>query len=146
MISIAFLAQSRLPEISPEFFSSWIAVLLLGGGFVVMILSGIAMTLTIVEKLKAKKTPVVEMSPNPMQVQEVEKLATKEEMMSMETRLSNKITEVENDMAEERKVARTANGTLHRRIDELVETLAETKGLLTGVKENTERLLNRQLK
>lgn len=141
MISaILTLSQAgRFNDVEAGYIRDWMIVAGCLGGLVLLVL-------TIVEKFKVKKSTGVTLSPDPLQVQEVEKLATKAEMMAMETRLSNKIAEVEGDMAEERKVARTANGTLHRRIDELVETLAETKGLLTGVKENTERLLNRQLK
>jgi hypothetical protein len=145
MIS-AFLSQSRLPEIDPSFFTSWLAVLLLFGGFCLMILTGFVTWLNLVEKLRSRnkgdKKEALEISPNPLQVQEVEMLATRSELAAMGASLEADIEALKKAIDGERNVARTANGTIHKRIDEVVETLAETKGLMTGVKDNTDLLLS----
>lgn len=146
MIPILTLAQARLPEISPGFLTSWLAVFLLFGGLMIMLLSAAVMTMNLLEKLRAKKKEATAIEPNPLQVQEVQPLATRAELVSMENRLTARIKEVETDLASDRNETREETGRLHGRIDELVDTAAETKGILGGVKDNTDMLITLLLK
>lgn len=143
MISdLPILAQARLPEIAPEFLTSWLAVFLLLGGLLIMMLSGAVMLMNLLEKLRAKKKEATAIEPNPLQVQEVETLATRAELAAMGASLEADIEALKKAIDGERNVARQANGTLHKRVDEVVEGLSEAKGLLTGVKDNTDLLLS----
>lgn len=137
MIPLPLIAQ--LDKVDPSFARDWIITFAALFGLFWMVWNFVQ---------SAKKKPPLQavVSPDPLQVQEVEKLATKAELDSVARTLESDIAEIHDVIGEERKIARTANGNLHKRIDELVETLAETKGLLSGVKENTDRLLARSMK
>lgn len=138
MISI-FFSQGRFGEVDPGFLRDWLIVAACIVGLVIAVM-------TMVEKLKAKQPSKVSVSPDPLQVKEVKELATRSEMVAMERRLTEKISAVEGDIDKEQKVAREEQGKLHARIDKLTEGVAETKGILEGVKENTDLLLARSLR
>jgi Icc-related predicted phosphoesterase len=138
MIPTAPISQAKFTDVSSDTVVDVVVV-------ICAILGAVFLVVSLVEKFRAKKTSTT-ISPDPLQVQEVKELATKAELISMEQRLTAKISAVEGDIDKEQRVAREEQGNLHRRIDELVETMAETKGLLSGVKENTDRLLARSLK
>lgn len=137
MIPLPFIAQ--LDKVEPGFIKDWIFVF--GGLFGLF-----WMVWSFVKSTKKPGPTNTVLSPDPLQVQEVEKLATKAELDAVAKDLECDIEKLRQEIGDERKVARTANGNLHKRIDELVETLAETKGLLAGVKDNTDRLLARSMK
>ena len=130
---------SQLEKVDPGYFRDWIIVLCCVMGAVLMVMN-------LVEKFKTKKAGHMMISPDPLQVQEVEKLATKAELQEMSGRLRSDIDGLRRSIDDEKRVNYTENSKLHHRVDELVETLAETKGLLVGVKENTDRLLARSMK
>lgn len=134
--SLYILAQARLPEVVPDFLTSWLGVAFLFLGLVVLILK-------VWEMLRPKLPWSL---PKPLETKEVDRLATRLELNEMGARLEADINEVRRSLDTKEAVARTENGKLHKRVDEVVETLAETKGLLIGVKENTDRLLARSMK
>lgn len=130
---------AQLDKVEPAFLKDWIFVF--GGlfGLFWMVWSFVRST--------KKAGPVnTILSPDPLQVQEVEKLATKAELQEMSTRLRNDIDGLRRSIDDEKRTNYTENSKLHARVDDLVETLAETKGLLIGVKENTDRLIDRLMK
>ena len=130
---------SQLDKVEPAFLKDWIFVF--GGlfGLFWMVWSFVKST------KKAGPTSTV-ISPDPLQVQEVEKLATKAELQEMSQRLRGDIDGLRRSIDDEKRTNYSENSKLHKRVDEVVETLAETKGLLIGVKENTDRLLERSMK
>lgn len=138
ILSLSILAQGRFNDVEPGYIRDWLIVAGCLGGLVLLVL-------TIREKLKDKQSTGVTISPDPLQVQEVETLATRSELAAMGASLEADIEALKKAIDGERNVARVANGTIHKRIDEVVETLAETKGLMTGVKDNTDLLLSMQL-
>jgi predicted HAD superfamily phosphohydrolase YqeG len=70
---ILTLSQARLPEIMPEFFSSWVGVLILVGGLILMVQ-------TIVNNFKAKK--VTEIA-QPFPIRFHEEVPTRKEFDSL---------------------------------------------------------------
>lgn len=92
---------------------------------------------------KVQESKEVKITPNPLPVSLVNKLATKEEVEEVEQRLGSHIDEIKVAMSEERSIARTAQGKTHARIDKVAENLAEMRGELRQINSNLERLLNR---
>ncbi len=146
MILLSLIAQSRLPEISPAFFSSWIAVFLLLGGLIVMVLSGFAMSLTILEKLKAKKTPEVTLSQDPLRMKKVEELATRSELAAMAERIEADLEEVKSTAAETVKSQHEEVVAIHKRINSAVEVLDFIRGQLDGIVKNQALIMTKIFK
>lgn len=94
-----------------------------------------------VDQAKRTKTATV-VENQPLSVAVVDTLATKEEMRELEARLVSEIKKLESAIANERSVARIANGNLHARIDKSAEGIAEMKGQLTQMNANLNRLLD----
>jgi len=140
------LAQSRLPEITPAFFSSWIAVFLLLGGLIVMVLSGFAMSLTILEKLKAKKTPEVTLTQDPMRVQKVAHLATRSELEEISGRIEADIKEVKDVAGKSASEQEARIVLIHNRVNKMAEGLDFMRGSLTEIANNQRLLMEKLLK
>jgi hypothetical protein len=81
----------------------------------------------------------------PIGVELVETLATKDEMRQLEARLVAEIKKLEGAILNERAVARTANGNLHARIDADSKAISNMTGQLTQIDANLSRLINLQL-
>lgn len=82
-----------------------------------------------------------EVGPQPFQIEEVEKLATKKEVGELEKRLVGELEKIQAAQAEERRIAREAQGKVHARSDRNAEALAELKGEVHQMGKNVERLL-----
>jgi len=95
------------------------------------------------EKGRAER---VEIEPNPLPVELVETIATKKELQELEARITRELKKIEDALGNERDVARKANGNIHARIDKSSEALAEVRGELKQISENTDRLLDIALK
>jgi hypothetical protein len=90
---------------------------------------------------KGKQTKT-ELEPNPLPVAMVSELATKEEMREQEGRLVAELKRLETALTGERSVARTANGTLHARIDKMAEGLASVTATMTQMNGSLNRVLD----
>lgn len=123
-----FLAETAAAD--PMIPGTWVT------GFIVAVLGVIGGWVT---KGKIARTSV---EPNPLPVEVVESLATKEEMRELEGRLVSEIRKLENALGKERDVARTANGNLHARIDRTSEAIAGVTGQLSQMNSNLDRLLD----
>lgn len=88
----------------------------------------------------------VKVSPSPFPIELSEKVATKEELDALEERISEELQKIEAALLKERDVARTANGTIHARIDKSTEAIAEVKGELNQINANLSRLLDLAMK
>jgi len=94
-----------------------------------------------VDEAKRTKTSTV-LENQPLAVSLVDTLATKDELRELEARLVSEIKKLEAAIANERSVARIANGNLHARIDKSTEGIAEMKGQLTQMNANLNRVLD----
>jgi predicted sugar kinase len=130
---------SQIEKVDPGYFRDWIIVMMCVIGAVYLVVS-------LVEKIRAKKAASIIVAPDPLRVTQVADLATRKEVEAMGARLEADIDDVRRSIDQKENTAREENGKLHHRIDEVVEKLSETKGLLTGVKENTDKLLAKLLK
>jgi hypothetical protein len=102
--------------------------------------------LNVADRFRAKKASAMIIAPDPLRVTQVADLATRKEVEAMGARLEADINDVRRSIDQKDNTAREENGKLHHRIDEVVERLSETKGLLSGVKDNTDKLLAKLLK
>jgi predicted sugar kinase len=137
MIDLLIIAQlDKLPE---NYLVWWLIAF---GGLALIVQT----VMNVTDRFRPKKATSTMLSPDPLQVQEVEKLATKAELEMMSGHLRKDIEGLRRSIDDEKRTNFQENGKLHARVDEVVETLAETKGLLIGVKENTDRLLQRSMK
>lgn len=82
----------------------------------------------------------------PIGVELVETLATKQEMRELEGRLVMEIKKLESVISSERSVARTANGNLHARIDKTAEGLAAATATMTQLNAGLNRVLDFMIK
>jgi hypothetical protein len=74
-----------------------------------------------------------EITPQPLQVQQVGDLATQDDLKGLERRIDRKLEKLETALTGERSVAREANGNLHKRIDGLANAVSTMTGELKGV-------------
>jgi hypothetical protein len=130
---------SQLDKIEPGFLRDWLVVLAAMVGLVV----GVGL---VVDRFRAKRASAMIVTPDPLQVREVKELATKAEMETLGKRLEGDIEGIRVEMRADRLAATGETRNTHHRIDALAETLAETKGLLQGVKHNTDQLLAKLMK
>ena len=98
-----------------------------------------------IDQAKREKTST-RIEGQPIGVELVETLATKQEMRELEARLVAEIKKLESAASKERDVARIANGNLHARIDKSSEALAEMKGQLIQISANLSRLVDMAMK
>ncbi len=138
-IAAALIAQARLPEIVPEFLTSWLGVLILFGGVLLM-------GLTIWEKLRAKKAGGVIVSPDPLQVQAVESLATRAEVEALAAEIEKDLGELRADATRERAKAHAEIVAIHNRINDVAQNTAAMKGHLEEIAGTVKTLLHRALK
>lgn len=150
MISIALLAQSRLPEISPQFFSSWFAVFLLLGGLCLMILTGFVTWLNLMEKLKARnkgdKKDGIEVSPNPLNIQKVPTLATREELEHIKRDIDADLSAMREAMMESERKSHGEVVAIHNRINQVAENTSAMKGRLDEIAQSLHELVKRSMK
>jgi hypothetical protein len=133
------LSQARLPEIAPEFLSSWLGVLILFGGFVLM-------ALTIWEKVKKKSPGAVIITPDPLQIEKVKALATVDSVNEMSARIEGEIEEMKNTSSVERAKSHLDINKLHDRINLVAASIDKVTGQLNEIAENQRLLMARFLK
>lgn len=124
---------------------------LISGNWIIAIIGTLTTAATaIIGKLKLDQVKREKMSTRiegqPIGVELVETLATKQEMRELEARLVTEIKKLESAASKERDVARIANGNLHARIDKSSEALAEMKGQLIQISANLSRLVDMAMK
>lgn len=112
MISVSLLSQARLPEIMPEFLTSWLGVFILLGGLLLMYL-------TIIEKLKPKKALEIR---DPFPVRFHEEVPTRKEFDS----LVNKVVHMETSLPQIKEAI----------IREIHESSKETAKMINEVAEH----------
>lgn len=106
--------------------------------FVVKLCAGIAAIVTAF-MLGRKKSMTVEN--NPLHVRKALDFVSKEEFAELETEVREGFATITDQFADERSIARTANGTIHKRIDKTQEMVSEVKGELKVLNSNVEKLL-----
>lgn len=117
----------------------FVGVVALVGG-----LAGIVLTvLTIVEKIRGRRTGEIQIAGQPISMKPHEPLATKAEVQQLGTRLEEDIDDIRAQFQIEREASRDALGKVHRRIDELVQHTSESKGELRKVSENVSKILDK---
>ena len=79
---------------------------------------------------------------NPLNVRKALDFVSKEEFQELETEVREGFATITDQFADERAIARTANGTIHKRIDKTQEMVSEVKGELKVLNSNVEKLLN----
>lgn len=133
MLDLPLLADGST-SFTPEQVGALILAVIaaLGGGGLVGRLMG---------KKEEQAKQQTEVGPQPFQIEEVEKLATKKEVGELEKRLVGELEKIQDAQAEERRVARDAQGKVHARSDKNAEALAELKGEVHQMSKNLERLL-----
>lgn len=89
---------------------------------------------------RMKTSTVIENQPLPVNL--VDTVATKEELKSLERRILKEITKQESAFEKERDVTREELGKIHSRLDRTSECIAEVKGQLSQIEKNLNRVLN----
>jgi len=84
--------------------------------------------------------------PNPMPIEIVKNLATKDDVTEVEPRLERRIDSVEENADVERGVVREEQGKIHARIDKVAEKVAGIDQKAEQIDRNVRTLLNIQLK
>lgn len=118
---LAFLDKS-----DPDFL--WKLLVALGGLGILLNVG-----LTLFDRFKPKKASETIISPDPLRMQKVEALATKNELRGVEEAIEKDIHELREAMTEERRSARTALGNVHKRIDDVAQHSAEMAGELKQI-------------
>ncbi len=77
-----------------------------------------------------------------VQTREEPRWATLPELEDLERRMMDLIREIKTRLEADRAAAREAHGNTHKRIDDIVQVLAELKGFTTQIDENVDKLLN----
>ena len=93
-----------------------------------------------VDQARMKTSTVIENQPLPVNL--VDTVATKEELKSLERRILKEITKQESAFEKERDVTREELGKIHSRLDRTSECIAEVKGQLSQIEKNLNRVLN----
>ena len=93
-----------------------------------------------------KRAREVMITPNPLPVELVKTLATKEDLEEVESQLETRITRVEDAAAEDRKVLRHMEGKIHDRVDQMAEKLNGMSGELKKIGESVGLLLELKMK
>lgn len=78
-----------------------------------------------------------------IRTQEEPEFVTNDVLNGHLTRIDGSIREMKAAQETERAIARTANGTIHARLDKVMENQAMSRGELTQINLNVQRLLNR---
>lgn len=129
---------AQLDKLPDNYLTWWLIAL---GGVALLVQTA----LNIVDRVKGRRPSSIELQPDPIRIEQMKQLANKDELTQLGHALEADIEQIRQAMSEERKVARDAHGNLHKRIDDLAEAVAEMKGLISGIKENTDRLLARSM-
>jgi hypothetical protein len=134
---ILTLSQARLPEIMPEFLTSWIGVFLLLGGLFLMYL-------TIVEKLKPKKTLEIR---DPFPIRFHEEVPTRKEFDSLVAKVGHMETSL--PMIKEAIISEIHKAS--KETGEMIAGVAESasekrKAIWTQVNEQRERISSLEAK
>lgn len=69
--------------------------------------------------------------------------ATEDDLSALKREIETRFGKIEHAMSEERSIARTANSNIHARLDKVMENQATSRGELTQINLNVQRLLNR---
>ncbi len=109
---------------------SWITT-----GMVVALFAGLAAVIAAYNKGKQSSMSI---DNDPLHVKKADDYVTQEEFDKLEGEVKEGFAEIRQRLEEERGIARTANGAIHKRIDTTQAMVSEIKGKLEGM----EKLLN----
>ena len=121
-------------------------------GSAIAILGGIAALALILVKLYKSLIPQknepsgININNNPLSVEMVKQLATKEEVQELDREIHQRFDSIEKKLDHERMAARASLGNVHKRIDKHAENTSEIKGELKQINENLKLLLQQQIK
>ena len=95
---------------------------------------------------KKKEPSGININNNPLSVEMVKQLATKEEVQELDREIHQRFDSIEKKLDHERMAARASLGNVHKRIDKHAENTSEIKGELKQINENLKLLLQQQIK
>ena len=98
--------------------------------FLVALFVGLAGVIAAYQKGKHSK---VNIENDPMMVKTADDYVTQEEFDKLESEVRDGFSEIQDRLAEERGIARNANGTIHKRIDATQAMVSEVKGKLDSM-------------
>lgn len=104
---------------------SWITT-----GLVVALFAGLAAVIAAYQKGKQSKMSIEN---DPLHVKKADDYVTQEEFDKLESEVKEGFSEIRHRLEEERGIARTANGAIHKRIDTTQAMVSEIKGKIDSM-------------
>jgi hypothetical protein len=138
MMPLSHLAQIRMPEVKADDFFTFL-------GCVVLVLLIWALVLNIRGQMKKKEAGPVSVEGQPLQVMEVDALATKKEVEAMVRRFETDIAELKHDMETDRAAVKDDVVALHKRLDPIATNTAAIKGQLEQISANQALIMQQVL-
>ena len=121
-------------------------------GIAIGILAAIAGLALILVKLYKSLIPQknepsgININNNPLSVEMVKQLATKEELQELDREIHQRFDSIEKKLDNERMATRASLTNVHNRVDKHAEKASEIKGELKQINENLQLLLQQQIK
>lgn len=125
MITSLFIAQT-FTNVDPAFLRDWLIVLCCIGGTVYL-------AMNLVEKFRAKKATAMVVTPDPLNIQQVEKLATRSELEAIKREIDADNMALREAVAESERKSHQDIVAIHNRINTVAENTSAMKGRLDEV-------------